>query len=114
MHMQVLTKKPINIERNLIKTYIVYGFPLIRCMDDPVNFHEISRKIVSQVSFYSINLSLVYSGLVVKGSWEIQGNNSDPKIPWAIQGYLLRAFGQFREIICMFSGSPFVILKDHC
>ena len=76
----------------MIKTYIVYGYPLITFMGDPVTFHEITRKIVSQVSFHSINLSLVHSGLVVKGSWAIQGNNSESKNPLGNSGLFVKVF----------------------
>ena len=61
-------------------------------MGDPVTFHEISRKIVRQVSFHSINLSLVHSGLVVKGSWAIQGNNSEFEYPLGNSGLFVKGF----------------------
>ena len=61
-------------------------------MGNPVTFHEIIRKIVSQVSFHSINLSLVHSGLVVKGSWAIQGNNSESKNPLGNSGLFVKVF----------------------
>ena len=87
-------------------------------MGDPVTFHEISRKIVRQVSFHSINLSLVHSGLVVQGSWAIQGNNSESKNHlgnsglfvkgfWAIQGNNLHVQWQPKII-------PIGFLVTHC
>ena len=88
----MLTKKLIKLEGDLIKTCIVYGCPLMWFMGDPVTFHEIIRKIVSQVSFHSINLSLVHSGLVVKGSWAIQGNNSESKNPLGNSGLFVKGF----------------------